>query len=293
MSWSVLNVQMALLLLLIGVPGSNYGLLNVFLHFAEKSIPDLTATLVMRTVLVVLFLALCVPVVVACYKLWIKYSRYPVLVWGISIVCVISAFRLTPHLNSRLDEPLQDLDHWHKELKACPCTLDSSEIEGPGRSLKGVWMISLFHPGVTKRWAEDGKLAGQQCNYDENGKLITAGIAAGTPDSVGFGNNPLRLAGHILFDVLPYLPGFQGYMLGYKNNFMLEWYYENYPPNQGRNNNGDPCPPNEVNIFEQPPLYVRLLIYIATSCILGIALTMALHLVFMGCLLSFFAISLI
>jgi hypothetical protein len=90
----------------------------------------------------------------------------------------------------------------------CPCPLtkadadsDLSWIEDP------LWVPRWFHPGAAssyKRILPDSR-KGNQCTYDNAGKLITHGPAAGTPDRVG-GNSPGRpgrLSDHFNKDVGP------------------------------------------------------------------------------------------
>ena len=82
--------------------------------------------------------------------------------------------------------------------------------------------------------------AGQQCVYDSSGDLINRGSGAGTPDRYspsGFSGT----VGHYLIDVAPYMLArvFMGFEKAEKLDHKL------HPPNQGRDSNGNPCPPND------------------------------------------------
>ena len=134
---------------------------------------------------------------------------------------------------------------WYDLLPNCPCCID---ISGPYPRLnpedandKGwgnIKKANSQHPGATweVRWVDpSGRLfQGQQCTYDQNGRLLTKPPAAGTPDMCSFDSDkewdshPIL---HGIFDLLPYL-------LIYKicSN---EYYFKHWPPN-----NGNKCPEN-------------------------------------------------
>ncbi|MBV6440690.1 MAG: hypothetical protein DYG98_12510 [Haliscomenobacteraceae bacterium CHB4] len=117
---------------------------------------------------------------------------------------------------------------WYSRLPACPCTYEEVKKMGKTDCPEGEWKIcgdaSLrFHYGATYevRWTpvSSGK-AGQQCTYDSNGKLITSGIAAGSPDMVSPGtcgpfewlsnllvNHLCDQSDHCIEDVKPWLKG--------------------------------------------------------------------------------------
>ena len=105
--------------------------------------------------------------------------------------------------------------------------------------------------------------SGQQCVYDSAGQLINDGPGAGTPDIVSppstkFGadlrrgnlSNIMRRGLHFLFDGTPYylvdLPlSFSRY--GDVLNAFLGTTFDHWthPPNQGCDDNGNPCPIND------------------------------------------------
>lgn len=120
---------------------------------------------------------------------------------------------------------------WLQQLPPCPC-------ENPDRQgvhLHDGWAkdegdISVYHAGATECFRSYPPIktaegwSGQQCCYDEQGHLITAGSAAGTPDKVSTcdgesanGVMTLRLAGvwgHLSEDVNPWKKmGWQAYNL--------------------------------------------------------------------------------
>ena len=92
----------------------------------------------------------------------------------------------------------------------CPCTVSELERlaeEHPGlvihRDRDGA--RTRYHPGSFDGYRlfdpEVDPVAGNQCTYDSDGRLITAGPAAGTPDRV----SPTRsVLGHWWFDVRPF-----------------------------------------------------------------------------------------
>lgn len=89
---------------------------------------------------------------------------------------------------------------WYEKLPSCPCTYEEAKALTEDNCWGGVWSDcgdanQDFHYGAHKevRWYSENEkfLPGQQCTYDKNGQLITAGIAAGSPDLVsprGCGN---------------------------------------------------------------------------------------------------------
>lgn len=139
-------------------------------------------------------------------------------------------------------------------------------------------VANFFHPGAfwERRWVVDEKIPGQQCTYDETGQLITTGLAAGTPDSVGFLGfltSPERFAGHTLFDFIPYLPGISFYWMGFRDNIFLEWYLENFPPNEGKGcaiNTGPPQQGSFLDIIKGIVAFVVAFILILISPLLFI-----------------------
>ncbi|CAH1001750.1 hypothetical protein LEM8419_02656 [Neolewinella maritima] len=88
------------------------------------------------------------------------------------------------------DSPRQGSDQpvWYDRLPDCPCELTDAidgKVENCGR-----WQVcpeasQEFHYGATHeiRWIPDESRApGQQCTYDADRRLITGGLAAGSPD---------------------------------------------------------------------------------------------------------------
>ncbi|MFC5047652.1 hypothetical protein ACFSTE_06040 [Aquimarina hainanensis] len=81
---------------------------------------------------------------------------------------------------------------WYEYLPDCPCFYFDASSLGKTLNPPGQWQDcgaanQDYHYGATTevRWIPDGKkFPGQQCTYDSSGKLITSGIAAGTPDKV-------------------------------------------------------------------------------------------------------------
>ncbi|MBK8566685.1 MAG: hypothetical protein IPN76_25990, partial [Saprospiraceae bacterium] len=109
---------------------------------------------------------------------------------------------------------------WYSSLPPCPCTYQEAQKLGKTNCPKGEWLdcgsgdlIRKYHYGAAfeVRWAPEGvDVPGQQCTYNSNGALITAGIAAGSPDmdspdGCGFPSG-IDL-GHYSKDVLPWESG--------------------------------------------------------------------------------------
>jgi hypothetical protein len=100
------------------------------------------------------------------------------------ILAIIFNGCTTSNNSSNADQKL-----WYEALPACPC-------ENPDRSgvkLNDGWAkdkgdIAVYHPDANECFrsyphtpTREGD-SGQQCCYDHEGKLITCGAAAGTPD---------------------------------------------------------------------------------------------------------------
>lgn len=103
---------------------------------------------------------------------------------------------------------------FYSNLPPCPCLysegLDGKEEKGGAwkdfsDGCFGISTLDDYHYGARYeiRWAESSDAPGQQCTYDEGGKLITAGIAAGTPDRFGVPGCFLN-SDHIREDVNPW-----------------------------------------------------------------------------------------
>ena len=134
-------------------------------------------------------------------------------------------------------------EEWYAQFEGlpnCPCKLDGFYSGSPlnSRDLGGEWQVpkpasQKYHPGAVSemRWLRHGTGNGQQCMFDSDNKLITWGVAAGTPDIYG-PNNPVAIFEHWRKDVRPFeaLP--------------LETYLQRWPPNQGADESGNSCPVN-------------------------------------------------
>lgn len=100
--------------------------------------------------------------------------------------------------------PIDPPDGWFLTVPVCPCdveTLKAMKAKGVEVSQDPPVALDLHWPATEcyRIWyATD--VAGNQCCFDENGKLITHGSGAGTPDRY----NPRFLLHHFMFDVLPF-----------------------------------------------------------------------------------------
>lgn len=118
---------------------------------------------------------------------------------------------------------------WRSRLPNCPCTPPTDE--------SAKWVsdgnpnLNQYHPGAVYAYrstaaATQGSRHGQQCTYDEDGRLITSGAGAGTPD-VYSPSSFFNIPYHIVYDV--------------KTWDELGWstYNQYWVPNNGNN-----CPEN-------------------------------------------------
>lgn len=132
---------------------------------------------------------------------------------------------------------------WYSGLPDCPCTFaKAQQIIGPTDSADpaGEWeefsVNQTYHYGATKevRWipAISG-WPGQQCTYDTDGKLITEGIAAGSPDKVSPGSPPFDLCSHNRADVVPWGGSIIGCPDGNVQAVSCWEYLTNWPANKG------------------------------------------------------------
>ncbi len=147
-----------------------------------------------------------------------------------------------------------DLGEWYEKLPACPCTYEEAKDVLASVCTGGEWincnkntLLPNYHYGATYevRWVPNiSEKPGQQCTYDSQGKLITSGIAAGSPDKdspdiCGIGDiineSTFPDPGHYLKDVIPW-----GGALGISGIPCWE-YLQKWPSN---NENG--CPENSV-----------------------------------------------
>ena len=147
-------------------------------------------------------------------------------------------------------------EDWLHTLPDCPCTYQQMLAKDGTQELGGTWKVCVgsttieeYHYGAINeaRWAPNTLLwdPGQQCTYDNAGKLITAGIAAGSPDKVSPGSCSLTtsLPGHIYSDVRPWsrIPCWQ---------YLLEW-----PANTGILCGN----PNPVTTIDHSPNMIKLI----------------------------------
>jgi hypothetical protein len=100
-----------------------------------------------------------------------------------------------------------DLKPFYERVPLCPCTYDEIPENEIKLCSKGRWIrcgnaltLQDYHYGATNeaRWIPfDNDTPGQQCTYDLNNKLITGGIAAGSPDK----DAPNGCGDDFLFDI--------------------------------------------------------------------------------------------
>lgn len=136
---------------------------------------------------------------------------------------------------------------WFEKLPPCPCTYEEAQRLVESGCSSGEWndcgsASEDFHYGATYevRWyANEENKAGQQCTYDATKKLITGGIAAGSPDlvspySCGYGDFIGQIGifvgcdsdKHCISDVKPWLRG--------QEETIPCWQYlRDWPANQG------------------------------------------------------------
>lgn len=137
---------------------------------------------------------------------------------------------------------------WYTLLPNCPCCIDVSsnppmlnKHDATDKGWGRVKKANPEHPGATweVRWVDPLGilLQGQQCTYDDKGRLITEPPAAGTPDMVSFDGDKhsvfsLHFWGHTICDWSTYK------ILFYNRDI----YFRHWPPNNGNN-----CPRNFGN----------------------------------------------
>lgn len=140
---------------------------------------------------------------------------------------------------------------WANDLPDCPCDwnavakIQPDPVSGESKVVgaRNGWCnegASRFHPGAASCFRSLVPLKpfdllritpGQQCCYDKNGKLITGGAGAGTPDKAGMAyasaangdcmNDPEMAVWHGILDVVPF-----------DENDIKE-YHKEWPPNKG------------------------------------------------------------
>ncbi len=129
---------------------------------------------------------------------------------------------------------------WIDSLPACPCCLEhhNGTFLAPGAGW-GRPVQNSLHPGSSVCIRTDTYIgAGEQCCYDKDGRLITRGQGAGTPDKYAPSFFNLLWLLHYMSDVEPFLLAKR---LDERNGgvFFLQRYLELRPP-QNKNN----CPDN-------------------------------------------------
>lgn len=145
---------------------------------------------------------------------------------------------------------------WLKGLPDCPCKVtintyspwytcgfgSSTECVNPNAAVwtePTEWLWG-FHKGAKcciRSKVPNASNAGQQCCYDKDGKLITHGEGAGTPDKVSPEHNNWWEGGHQDEDVIP---ASMAYAIdGYQFGKFSKMYNQVRPPNKGKN-----CPKN-------------------------------------------------
>lgn len=134
---------------------------------------------------------------------------------------------------------------WMDDLPNCPCTIkvppaanNSGTFEEPKPASQwyhpgASWCMRQVHFPMTPWGRKEVFPAGQQCCYNEKGKLITDGAAAGTPDFYAPLAGPLQALMHYLEDVGPFETC--------KAAGMLDVYLRYRKPNNGNN-----CPPLKI-----------------------------------------------
>lgn len=146
-------------------------------------------------------------------------------------------------------------ERWFEKLPDCPCSWGAIPFgkKRPDKSGRvGVWVEtadwrkkgSTYHPGADReaRWIADDKGSGQQCTY-KSGKLITAGLGAGTPDLYSPANwwyptNWGDVYRHNRDDVAAFdheywpWPWLMGWLFQV-DDYSCETYLRMYPPNTG------------------------------------------------------------
>ena len=146
---------------------------------------------------------------------------------------------------------------WMDSLPHCPCSIvQNGQWVNPDSGIwndpRAVTFPDTYHPGAvmelrTRQPNEDG--AGQQCTYDEYGRLVNTGYGAGTPDRTWATYNKLVVAwnylwgcGHIGADVSPFDWAYE--LDGNQHGHYVDMYLQVRKPNRGKDASGNDCPPN-------------------------------------------------
>lgn len=130
---------------------------------------------------------------------------------------------------------------WQATLPDCPCTAAAAAADKKSWAGGPTGCPQLSHPGAASGFRSRKKISsrpgtshGQQCCYDDGGRLITEGPAAGTPD---LWSPRTDLVKHIVYDVQPWW------------NMGWEEYDRHWVPNQGRDpQTGAVCSESDLGI---------------------------------------------
>ena len=153
-----------------------------------------------------------------------------------------------------------------------PCETDSSDWKSPEVRDQGITTWEPYHPNAEYQLQskKQGDGSGQQCTYDKEGKFITGGPSAGTPDRVTpdfyYGVVFAKDVGLVVLSVLSggesgiWQPGdllpntVEEHrqedvrpFVACRDAGMLDVYFKYRPPNQGKDDQGKPCPQNTVD----------------------------------------------
>lgn len=153
---------------------------------------------------------------------------------------------------------------WLSALPDCPCQIKcDGKWTNPDKTAWDdphvPYNRDKYHPGAAmeirskKSYGKEG--SGQQCCYDDDGALITAGLGAGTPDRKHWGSktgavwHTIAGGGHIGHDVDPFNRAHdldndaERKKVGEQR--FREMYLEVRPPNPGKGGDGKPCKANK------------------------------------------------
>jgi hypothetical protein len=174
--------------------------------------------------------------------------------------CVLWVWETTL-VNKRTGKPCQPSDAQEDKVlvktgvKRFIGDTDYSEPEPP--------FDPLDHPGADLciRSTQSASGAGQQCCYDKDGKLITGGRGAGTPDKDApdgwwEGLNAVAGTGHMGADVYPFRNAVRADNMGHISptwhaGVHVKQYWEVRRPNQGNKNRpNQPVVPCDKNIVD-------------------------------------------
>lgn len=147
------------------------------------------------------------------------------------------------------DPPSWWTENWTDRLPDCPCKLNRANYPLPDKNNGGNWEIMppearalcrFFHRRCHSdlRWSHPDLDMGQQCIYDFNDRLINSPDPegrdwSGTPDSTSPSKDKKK---HFRDDVVPW----------WTTSFVC--YVKWWPPNRGRDADGNECPANSGSL---------------------------------------------